>query len=145
MNFLTVLSLCLHVMTAIQPRIDHVQLAVITTVGFLQADKPTQDETHNLALTLANELEESSFQVNAIGDSGKSCGPMQIYGGCRLSPVENVIEGIRQIKISFAVCPKHPFAAYVGGPKGCENERLQKVDAHRMRNVHWIEGMLNHG
>lgn len=118
-----------------QPGIDHTALAVVDTVAITASNPLSSDLTYDVATIVSTQMVESSLNAFAVGDHGRSFGSMQILNGSALSPVENVMQGIEQIRISREVCKSHPFAAYMGGPKGCISPHLQGLSAYRERRI----------
>ncbi len=61
-------------------------------------------------------------------------------------PVKCVTVGLRMLRQSAHMCPKHPVAFYASGPGACTNTRAQKISNDRMfiaarlvKEVQWPE------
>lgn len=131
LRLLHVFTLCLTGMTAEQPGIGHTELCLVNAMAIVQTEPLEPTDEREVADVLSNEEQESSFRINAVGDHGRSTGPMQILNGAKLSTLENVKAGIEQMRISFAICKEHRFAPYVGGPRGCDDPKLQRMSSGR--------------
>ena len=106
-------------------------IAYVATVDPpLFEDDTTGDLTE--AVLLANARQESTFNVDAVGKAGE-VGLMQIWKGSAAmrDPVTNVRESLRQLRISYAMAPRCPFCAYLGGPRGIASARVRRLSAHR--------------
>jgi hypothetical protein len=120
-------------MQFVQPSVDHADLAIADTAAiFAHAPlRPTLED--EIADVVATESDEASLKTEAVGDSGKSHGPMQLWLRPGLSTVENVGAGIEQLRIAGALCKEHRFADYVAGPSGCTSPRALRLSKHRER------------
>lgn len=119
----------------VQPTTSHTDLAIANTSAILLAAPLVDDEKAEISIVTGNETEESSLRTDAIGDHGLSSGPMQIFRARPMTTTENVMAGIEQLRISFALCKSAPFADYVFGPKGCTSDRARRLSKHRERLV----------
>jgi hypothetical protein len=135
MTFFHIFVLCLLAMTSEQPFQSHTALALTTTAAIMQSEPLSSDPAKDVASIIETMTEESSLNTEAIGDHGRSFGPMQILNGKKLSTVENIKAGIEQIRISREMCKAHPYAAYLGGPHACDSTRLQRTSDYRERRI----------
>lgn len=94
------------------------------------------------AVLLATAREESTFNVDAIGDHGRAFGLMEIWKRPDLmAPIANVEEGLRQLKVSFAMCPRHPFAPYLSS----RCDRAVKQSDRRTKRVGEVLAIMSGG
>ena len=92
------------------------------------------------ALITAIAFRESSFELSAAGDGGKSLCWMQVqksrWGSSVTSdPVRCISAGWYALResLTFAArnCPAYPLAPYAGGPRGCDHRHAQWVSVDR--------------
>jgi len=136
-RFILALALATRVVTVEAPQMHDDRAA--GAIAFVAANDPPLfdddfDGTRTLAVLLATAREESSFNVGALGDHGRAIGLMQVWRRSDLwAPVPNVREGLRQLRVSFAMCPKHPFAPYLSGV--CQGGRVGRQSDRRLQRV----------
>lgn len=101
------------------------------------------DGTRTLAVLLATAREESSFDVDAIGDHRQAFGLNEIWKRPDLmAPIPNTIEALRQLRISFAECSRAPFSMYLSGK--CQTSgRVFRQSERRMRRVASVLAIIN--
>lgn len=100
-------------------------------------------ERRTVALMVAVAYRESTFQVDAVGDHGRSVCAFQILNGPRslLTDVRACTnEGYTQLAASVRACPAHPVAPYARG--SCTSEDGRRISADRMRLTRSLLGIV---
>lgn len=86
------------------------------------------------ALLVAVAWYESKFQLDAVGDGGRSVCAMQIFYGKRalLRDADACLRtGYRMLRASARACPSHPVAVYARG--SCASAEGRRLSNHRMQ------------
>ena len=120
-------------MANIQPATNHDALAAeIASVAIWHPLFDDDDGTLTASILVATAAQESSFRPAAIGDNGRAFGLTQIWRRPDLmDPIPNLIEATRQLRVSFAMCPRAPYQAYFSG--GCTSTVARRLSARRER------------
>lgn len=112
--------------------------------------KDDADRHRTASLVLAVAWREGSLRASVVGDCEKSkpgeackgtprsfCS-LQIHvssGGSQAlndDPELCIRAGLAMLRTSMSVCPSAPLAWYAAGPKGCDNERAQRISRDRL-------------
>lgn len=136
--YFLVLSMMCSLSPAERPILRHGALAtaiavVVSEEGPLFRSDP--ELTRTAALLVAVSFRESSFDVRAVGDHGRSVCAFQIHGGSPElleDPVLCARTGYRMLKESLRMDPSHPVAFYARGPRFTSPEAVRLSD-DRMR------------
>lgn len=142
-HFVWVYSVALHVIAVLAPHV-HDDRAALGIARVLETDAPLPGDDGWLteATLLANEREESTFDVDAIGDHGRAFGANQIWKRRDLmEPTANTREALRQIRVSFEMCPRSPFSMYLSG-KCLTTGRVARQSDRRMARVGQILAIM---
>lgn len=136
--FCTVLSW----MNALSPDRDHLAAAISITTAVsehwpIYANDPLRLRT--AALVTAVSFRESGFDNDVVSETADYC-MMQINRRPDLAsdPVECVHVGITMLIESRRMCPAHPIAFYASGPRGCDNDRAQRISRDRSNLAAWL-------
>jgi hypothetical protein len=150
---------CIASLDRSSPDKDHVQKLALS-IARVALDSPalfTEDEDRHktVATLVAVSFRESGWHADAIGDcttNGKdvvqcnvpgahdpqSFCAFQIHrssggGPALLADVDTCTrKGLALLRTSMKVCPGHPIAWYAAGPKGCTDDRAQRISRDRM-------------
>lgn len=130
--------LVLALVLALDPHAEHLRFAeavatVLEEEPALFRDDPTKAKTAALVVAIA--FRESTFQLDAVGDKGRSVCAMQVYGGrseLLADPEACVRAGVQILRESMRACREHPVAIYAAGPGGCSSIKAQRISRDRM-------------
>lgn len=119
-------------MANIQPATNHDALAAqIASVAIWHPLFDDDDGTLTAAVLVATAAQESSFRPGAVGDHGRAFGLCQVWRRSDLmDPTANLIEAARQLRVSFAMCPRSMYSPYLSG-KCTTDCRVRRLSAHR--------------
>jgi len=148
---MSILPFVLAAMTQLAPGRDHSELggAIARAV---ESNKPLfandADRRRTAALLVAVSFRESTFVADAIGDKGESFCAFQIHRSAGGSPAllgdvdACVRTGLNLLRVSLRVCPSAPIAWYASGPRGCGNNRAQRISRDRMNLAAYLYGQV---
>lgn len=131
----------------LSPGRDHTRLGesierVVTEEQPLFKEDPDRLRTASLVIAVA--WREGSLRPDIVGDKGDSFCTMQIHKSSGGTPAllqdtdACVRAGMTMLRKSITVCREHPIAWYASGPKGCGNERAQRISRDRMAMAAWL-------
>ena len=128
-------------MLLLAPNRDHSLLATAIAAR-VEVERPLfKDDAAKLktaSLVVAIAFRESSFTLDAVGDSGHSFCAMQVSDGSGGSPAllhdadACVLAAWRILQWSFRICPANPVAPYASGTNGCDNARALRISRDRL-------------
>lgn len=135
-------------MLLLAPGRDHTALANAIAAR-IEAERPLFESDENrkrsAAFLTAIAFRESSFRNDAIGDHGSSHCAFQVHlpngqktaegwtgADLREDPSKCVTVAMRILRDSMRWCPAFPLAIYASGPKGCRDERAQRISRDRL-------------
>lgn len=110
---------------------DASAFAAATEAPLYQVD--TSGERTVLAL-VATAAGESSMRSHAVGDGGKSFGYFQIWKRPNMTPREQAVEALRQMRVSLAMCDD--FTAYLAGR--CDVPVAHRIAEHRADEARFL-------
>lgn len=136
-----ILAMCSALVPSSNPVFRHGRLAtaiasVLDRKGPLLRDDADRRKTAALLVAIA--YRESTLDVAAVGDNGRSFCAFQIHDsnggtGALCDSAEACVErAYDTLKVSMRYDPQHPIAFYARGPKGFASVEAQRISNDRM-------------
>jgi hypothetical protein len=105
------------------------ELFATTLAAEVESQGPLEGRTQLFSARLATAIafRESSFQLGAVGDNGRSKCWFQVLGGSRALLTDAracVRAGYTLLKASAKACPEHPVAVFARGTCGVHGKRI---------------------
>lgn len=114
-------------MNSLVPNANHTQLAWAIAVN--------ADSFEEASVFTAVAFRESTFQLDAVGDHGRSVCAMQIHNGSKellTDAIACVARGAAMLRESRKIDRKNPIAFYARGPNWT-TEEAKRISRDRMR------------